>query len=141
MHIWESLNLLQPHSFIKISVSIGKWKQSESPLPVYCVCIGVTRVNEWDNKSALMVLISQNTSTDVDSAEPYGRLIVIRAVTLPPAARTVAEIFVTGKVHPGSSGCVCQTLLSLAFTVCRIYWEHWEMAGYQYGQKNRREGN
>ena len=48
-----------------------------------------------------MVLISQNTYIDVDSAEPYGRLIVIRAVTLQPATRTVAEIFVTGKMHPG----------------------------------------
>lgn len=121
--------------------------ESESPLPVYCVCIGVTRVNEWDNKSARMVLISQNTYIDVDSAEPYGRLIVMRAVTLQPAAGTAAEIFVTGKVHPGQHSarhCChwgCSRAAALTFTVCRIYWEHWEMAGYQYVQKNRREGS
>lgn len=47
--------------------------------------MGIRRVNDqasWDNKNVLMVLISQNTYIDVDSAEPYGRLIVIRVVTL-----------------------------------------------------------
>lgn len=39
---------------------------------LYSVCMGVTRVNEWDNKRVLMVLISQNTYIGVDSAEPYG---------------------------------------------------------------------
>lgn len=57
----------------------------QSSLHVYCVYMGITRVNEqasWDNKSVLMLLISQNTYIDVDSAEPYRRLIVIRTVTL-----------------------------------------------------------
>ena len=57
----------------------------QSSLHIYCVYVGITRVNEqasWDNKSVLMVLICQNTHIDVDSAEPYGRPIVIRVVTL-----------------------------------------------------------
>lgn len=86
-------------------------------MPVYHVCTGVTRVNEqasWDNKSVLMVLISQNTYIDVDSAEPYGRLTVIRAVTLQPATRTVAEYLPQRRCTQGSSVCVCQILLSLA---------------------------
>lgn len=47
--------------------------------------MGITRVNKqasWDNQSVLVVLISQNTYIDVDSAELYRRLIVIRVVTV-----------------------------------------------------------
>lgn len=97
-----------------------------------------------------MVLISQNTHIDVDSAEPYGRLTVIRAVTLQPATRTVAGIFATGKMHPGKlcvcvpdiavTGCCCRAA-ALIFTVWRIYWDFWVMARYQHGQKNRRGRN
>lgn len=57
----------------------------QSSLHVYCVYMGITRVNKqasWDNKSVLVVLISQNTYIDVDSAELYRRLIVIRVVTV-----------------------------------------------------------
>lgn len=81
----------------------------QSSLHVYCVCMGIIRVNEqarWDNKSVLMVLVSQNTYIDVDSSEPYGRLTVTRAVTLQLATRIVAEIFVTEKIHLGEL-CVC----------------------------------
>lgn len=107
----------------------------QSSLHVYCVYMGIIRVNEqarWDNKSVLMVLVSQNTYINVDSAEPYGRLTVTRAVTLQLATRIVAEIFVTEKIHLGELYvCVCVSDLAVTdccsraaayiFTVWRIY--------------------
>lgn len=89
VYIWANPGHLHPHSFIKISgvvrVSGNRVRAVQSSLHVYSVYMGITRVNEqasWDNKSVLMVLISQNTYIDVDSTELYGRPIAIRVMTL-----------------------------------------------------------